>query len=376
MNNLRNVKPVLMFVSILSFIVSLIFTVKLLSSQATTGADRALFGGLAISAEIGKVILFSIGMMLIFVFRRRRYSWLGVPLLLISLSFTVLSVVGTMGALQVGNAEKTETSSPYLLKKTEIENTSKLIWSKEKIRDGYGAALLTKKNTVNSEIERLMEKNKQAQIELEKLSKTGTGAHNALYATLANWTGETIEHAKFVVMASYGIGLEALALFCALFAFFGDYLLGNKKAVVEYADYEEIPIDKPPSYWLNLRNQAENKLMEIESRKVKAVPELASLNSNQDLILANFPNMEKFIDILWWNVEEKGKDHLTGTSKMGKLAEIEKGEILRYSAKLKELGLISVDRNGGKAYTFPNVRNKNEMLTELGLDKKNGGKDA
>ncbi|HGY11377.1 MAG TPA: hypothetical protein ENK36_03320, partial [Desulfobacterales bacterium] len=211
--HLRNIKPLLMFVSILSFTVSLVFTVKLLSSQATTGADKALFGGLALSAEFGKVILFSIGMLLLFVLKRRSYSWLGVPLLMISLAFTILSVVGTLGALQVSNVEKTEASiinsDKYNLLKNQIESLDQQAKQLRESAANQPATWKTHNDAIQS-AQKSEEKKAELLTQLQTVEVAGTGAQNALYVALAGWTGDTVENTKFKVMASYGIGLEAL----------------------------------------------------------------------------------------------------------------------------------------------------------------------
>jgi predicted nuclease with TOPRIM domain len=250
MDNLRSIKPVLMFVSVLSFVVSLVFTVKLLGSQATTGADAALFGGLAISAEFGKVILFSIGMMLLFVIRSR-FSWIGVPLLIISLAFTILSVVGTLGALQVENAKATEKSvlksAQFKTQNNQIQSLQNQIDQIRKDAASLPSNYYTMKEQMLTQASEL-EKQKTALVASLGNATAGTGAHNALYIALAKWFGKTTEEAKFMVMASYGIGLEALSLFCALFAFFGDYLLGKKRPIEAYEEPQNVAIRHQQNY--------------------------------------------------------------------------------------------------------------------------------
>ena len=71
MKNFRSIKPVLMFVSVLAFVVSLIFTIQLLSAQARSEADKVLFGGLGLASEAGKVVLFSVGMILLFYLKNK-----------------------------------------------------------------------------------------------------------------------------------------------------------------------------------------------------------------------------------------------------------------------------------------------------------------
>lgn len=237
-------RPLLIFVSILSFTVSLIFTIQLLSSQATTQADKALFSGLALSAELGKIILFSIGMMLLFAIKNKRFSWIGVPLLLISLSFTILSVVGTLGALYTKNAEKTEASiinsDKYNLLKSQIQSLDQQAKQLRSTAAGQPSTWKTHNDAIQS-AQRAEEKKAELLGELQSMETTGTGAQNALYVALANWTGEETETVKFKVMASYGIGLEALALFCALFAFFGNYIMGKETYTEISYNVEEMP---------------------------------------------------------------------------------------------------------------------------------------
>ena len=228
MTNFKSLKPVLLLVSILAFIVSLIFTIKLLTAQATTGADKTLFTGLAFATEIGKVVLFSLGMMLLFVMKKRSYSWLGAPLLLISLAFTILSIIGTLGALQVSNMEKTEksiiASDKYNLLKEQIAGlTMQANAYRAKANEMPPNYYTKKQEALDKALATETEKEKLLK-ELQNLKIEDAGSQNALYVALANWTGDSTENVKFKVMASYGIGLEALALFCALFAFFGDYL--------------------------------------------------------------------------------------------------------------------------------------------------------
>lgn len=247
--NMNQIKPALIFVSILSFIVSLVFTIQLLSSQATTESDKALFSGLAISAELGKVILFSIGMLLLFVVSNRKFAWMGIPVLIISLSFTILSVIGTIGALQTKNAEKTEASilnsDKYNLLKSQIKSLEEQAKQLRSTAAGQPSIWKTHNDAIQS-AQKAEEKKAELLKELQSMETTGTGAQNALYVALAKWTGETVEAVKFKVMASYGIAIEALALFCALFAFFGEYIIGNRK--VTYYEETDNTKQKVPEY--------------------------------------------------------------------------------------------------------------------------------
>lgn len=392
MNTLKNIKPLLMFVSILSFVVSLVFTVQLLSSQASTGADKALFGGLAISSEFGKVILFSIGMMLLFVVKNRRYSWIGVPLLIISLSFTILSVIGTLGALYTKNAEKTEasvlSSDKYQTLKSQISTYDQQIAQLQASANGLPANYYTKKQQLLNQASDLAKQKEKAVQTLQNFQTTGTGAQNALYVALADWSGDSVENAKFKVMASYGIGLEALALFCALFAFFGDYMLRNRNEqtqVTGISRYEPEEVEFEEDYNYNALTAENERLREelefyqrerLEARKRNEFQdveydeedeeeeELMEMPERNVGFTAEFepgrkklPSIRDYINVAFQNIEENGKEHLTGRSKIAKKLQIGKGKANRFHKYLKQMNLVEVE--GSK--TYPLV-SKTEMI--------------
>jgi len=208
-------KPILFFVSIGSFLISWIFTCNLLASMATTGFATAIAFGLATVLEPAKIVFHAVG-----VINRDLFA------LVVGIVLTSMSIIGTLGWLQVQHAEKiaatTQQSAGFIALQSQISGLESQIGTIQTAAKGLPSNHHTNRRNMLSEANGLLDQKNDLTKKLSAYAPvTGSGS-NALFVSLGSFFNQPSDLIGLWINATYGILLELVAVISGIYVFKSD----------------------------------------------------------------------------------------------------------------------------------------------------------
>jgi len=375
-------QPILFFVSIGSFLISWIFTCNLLASMATTGFATIIAVGLATVLEPAKIVFHAVG-----VVNRDLFA------LIVGIILTLMSIVGTLGWLQVQHAEKiaiaTQQSAGFRSLQSQIEGLETQIANLQHTANNMPANFHTRKQQLMEEANALLAQKNQLTQQLASYTPSTGQASSALYVVLGKFFGGLDpELVELWINATYGILLELVAVISGVYVFRSNgarFRPAHAKRNARKGDPNYDQFEPPAAHQLNgngsgrlyehapedyLEYNQEDDLHEPEPRMERAfrfdtdretpkknrlyfeepTPETFT-DDVEDLI----PILPRYVEGLFSKMGKGGR--LQGRRSVADKVGISKGQADRCHNYLKHLNLIDVRGNA----TYANVP-KSQML--------------
>ena len=215
-------RPVLLFVSIGSFLLSWVFTCNLLAAMATTGFGMALAFVMATVLEPAKIAFCGLGC-----------ANRDLPALIIGIVLTIMSIIGTLGWLTVQQAEKvaiqTTSSSGFKSLQSQAAGLGVQIANLQASANSLPANYYTRKQTLLAEANRLLAQKNELTQQLSNYTGSSEITANALFISLSKFFHLAPSFIELCVNATYGILLELVAVISGVYVFknSGDFVVNN-----------------------------------------------------------------------------------------------------------------------------------------------------
>ncbi len=205
-------KPILFFVSIGSFLLSWLFTCNLLAAMATTGFATAIAFGLATILEPAKIVFFALGTI--------KKDFVA---LIIAVVLTVMSIVGTIGWLQVQHAQKMESATyssvGFQSLQSQIAGIESQIMNVQETANSLPSNYHTRRQQLMEEANALLAQKNQLTQQLTTYSPSTGLASNALYVSLGRFFRQDSGLIELWINSVYGILLELVAIISGVYVF-------------------------------------------------------------------------------------------------------------------------------------------------------------
>jgi hypothetical protein len=206
-------KKMAAFIGLLLSVVSTIFTIKLLTSFATSGSEQVLYGVFGFAIQGAQTLCFVYACFCIW----NNAPGKAVPGLVIWGLLFCLSLAGTIGFFSVNNAQKVEQATAADSNTTLMSDRMKQLDSQietltAQSKDFQRRGMLTKGVIpTQSRIAELLEKKEQ--LSSEYMTYEATPASDALYKHLATFFGvQDTEKVKFWVFVLYSLALDTASV--------------------------------------------------------------------------------------------------------------------------------------------------------------------
>ncbi len=226
-------KPILFFVSIGSFLISWLFTCNLLASMATTGFATAVAFGLATILEPAKIVFFALGTI-----RKDLVA------LVVAVILTVMSVVGSLGWLQVQHAQKMESatyaSAGFQSLQSQITGLDTQIANLQETANSLPANYHTRRQSLMEEANGLLDQKNQLSQQVASYSPSTGLASNALYTSLGKFFRQDSQLIELWINAIYGILLEMVAIISGVYVFKSSGGFSNHMQEVQTPKQKEV----------------------------------------------------------------------------------------------------------------------------------------
>lgn len=353
-------RPILFFVSIGSFLISWIFTCNLLASLATGGFAMAIAFGLATVLEPAKIVFHAVG-----IANRDLFA------LIVGIVLTLMSIVGTLGWLQVQHAEKialaTHSSAGFQGLQSQITSLEQQIKNLQETANGLPENYHTRRQNLMEEANQLLAQKNELTEKLAGYAPATGLASNALYTSLGKFFGNTDPTlVELWINATYGILLELVAIISGVYVFkhtvdqrrqaeaenvvSNQHQLNQKRmeSLTEGTPQETIEYDR------------EQESVPVSSRKTKSNhyfrQEYDDEDDEDDLSLSDIkPVLPNYVEGLFSKVGKGGR--LQGRRSAAENVGITKSLADQCHHYLKKLGVIEVRGNA----TYARI-SKDEML--------------
>jgi hypothetical protein len=206
-------KPILLFVSIGSFLISWIFTCNLLASMATTGFATVIAFGLATVLEPAKIVFMALGT-----------SQRDLMALIVGICLTLLSIVGTIGFLQVQHAEKlamqTQSSAGFQGLQSQISGMDSQIANIQTAANALPTNYHSRRQQLLDEANAMLAQKNELTQQLATYSPSTGEASNAMYNALSVFFGGLNPMLiELWINSIYGILLELVAIISGIYVF-------------------------------------------------------------------------------------------------------------------------------------------------------------
>jgi hypothetical protein len=353
-------KPILLFVSIGSFLISWIFTCNLLASMATTGFATVIAFGLATVLEPAKITFMALGSI------QRDFLAMIVGIIL-----TLMSIIGTLGWLQVQHAEKvaisTQESVGFTSLQSQISGMDAQIANIQTAANALPTNYHSRRQQLLDEANAMLAQKNELTQQLANYKPTTGEASSALFVALSKFFGGIDPTLiELWINATYGILLELVAVISGVYVFKNSgFAVSQVQATRQTANRQDRPqtfgstspagvLEEPDQDdYYETQSQPQKQTVKAYSGGVGFTAQNRGNSfDNQQLTPENTLSIDtdtfyRYIDARY----DTENEFLLGNKAASVRCRIEPKDGLKFHNILKDLGVIHVDANN----SYPKV---------------------
>ena len=366
------IKPTIMYIGILSFLLSWALTANLMVSSSMGGLSTALAIGISCVAEPAKIVFWTVGV------KEKRLG-----MFVVSIGLVILSMAASLGFLYVQQAEKVamqrKSSDGYAKLDTLLALSNAQLLRLQKDTENLPSNYHTQRKNNNIAASALIADNKELTQQLLNFDGNKEVTANAMFVSIAAFLHITPAIVELTIHVSYSVFLDIAALLAGGYLYREDKTKPEKSryvsretsdeddtqpfattraATIKHNEPEQIAAEQEPEnriadkihppMQMGFPTQSQQMSTDADKKGVKeGLPRTGNGSKPVDKVVDLIPILPKYVDGLFGKISRGGR--LQGRRSIADKTSISKGQADRCHNFLKMEGLINV--KGNSTYT-------------------------